>query len=73
MRRRRGVPEERALCSGPGKLCQALGITHAHNGLPLDRPPLVLLPRKDKPEIVTGVRRKFYPVRFFWPGAAGEF
>jgi DNA-3-methyladenine glycosylase len=56
MRRRRGLKEERLLCSGPGRLCEALGITHAHNGLPLDKPPLVLLPRQDEPEIVTGVR-----------------
>src|SRR6202142_1751366 len=35
MRRRRGLHEERALCSGPGKLTQALGITDAHNGLAL--------------------------------------
>src|SRR5258705_276779 len=38
MRRRRGVSNERQLCSGPGKLCQALGITVAHNGLALDGP-----------------------------------
>jgi DNA-3-methyladenine glycosylase len=56
MKRRRGLKEERLLCSGPGRLCEALGITHAHNGLPLDKPPLVLLPREDEPEIVTGVR-----------------
>ena len=56
MQRRRGLKEERLLCSGPGRLCEALGITHAHNGLPLDKPPLVLLPREDEPEIVTGVR-----------------
>src|SRR4029077_16051093 len=42
MRRRRGVPDERLLCSGPGKLCQALGVTHRHNGLPLDRAPFEL-------------------------------
>ena len=42
MRRRRGMPEARALCSGPGKLCEALGITVAHSGLPLDRPPFAL-------------------------------
>src|SRR5258708_6289247 len=33
MRRRRGVSDPRLLCSGPGRLCGALGITHAHNGL----------------------------------------
>ena len=42
MRRRRGVPDERALCSGPGKLCEALGVTIKHNGLALDRAPFEL-------------------------------
>src|ERR1700724_3878538 len=36
MRRRRGLHDERSLCSGPGKLTEALGITSAHNGLALD-------------------------------------
>lgn len=56
MRRRRGMPEERALCSGPGKLCEALGVTHKHNGLALDRKPFELRARVEKPEIVTGPR-----------------
>ena len=56
MRARRGVEAERALCSGPGKLCQALGVTRDHNGLPLDGPPFVLLARDTAPEIVTGLR-----------------
>jgi DNA-3-methyladenine glycosylase len=55
-RRRRGVGDIRALCSGPGKLCQALGITREHDGLPLDAPPFLLEPRDDAPEIVTGPR-----------------
>jgi DNA-3-methyladenine glycosylase len=56
MRRRRGVADERALCSGPGKLCEALGVSHRHNGLPLDRAPFELRARVEKPEIVTGPR-----------------
>jgi len=56
MRRRRGLHDERALCSGPGKLTEALGITHAHNGLPLDAPPIAVHARPPKTEIVSGVR-----------------
>jgi DNA-3-methyladenine glycosylase len=56
MRRRRGLHDERALCSGPGRLTQALGITHAHNGLALDAPPFALHARIGKIEIATGVR-----------------
>ncbi|MBS0247744.1 MAG: DNA-3-methyladenine glycosylase [Proteobacteria bacterium] len=56
MRRRRGIPDERALCSGPGKLCEALGVTIQHNGLPLDRPPFELRAPAAEPEIVTGPR-----------------
>jgi DNA-3-methyladenine glycosylase len=55
-RARRGVEDLRALCSGPGKLCQALGVTGEHDGLPLDRPPFRLEPRQSTPEIVTGPR-----------------
>jgi DNA-3-methyladenine glycosylase len=56
MRNRRGTAAERALCSGPGKLCQALGVTGEHDGLPLDRPPFELLARTGTPEIATGPR-----------------
>jgi DNA-3-methyladenine glycosylase len=55
-RRRRGVDDLRSLCSGPGKLCQALGIAREHDGLPLDEPPFRLEPRVEAPEIVTGPR-----------------
>ena len=53
---RRGVEDVRALCSGPGKLCQALGITGEHDGLALDVPPFRLEARAEIPEIVTGPR-----------------
>ncbi|MGH6727118.1 MAG: DNA-3-methyladenine glycosylase [Pseudolabrys sp.] len=56
MRRRRGLRDERLLCSGPGKLCEALGVTHRHNGLPLDRTPFELRARTETPEIAVGVR-----------------
>jgi DNA-3-methyladenine glycosylase len=60
MRRRRGMPQgafdERALCSGPGKLCEALAVTDRHNGLPLDRPPFELRARGGNADVVRGVR-----------------
>lgn len=56
MRRRRGLSDARDLCSGPGKLAQALGITIKHNGLALDRLPFELRARDAAPEIVTGPR-----------------
>jgi DNA-3-methyladenine glycosylase len=56
MRRRRGLYDERALCSGPGKLCEALGITIKHSELPLDRPPIALHARIGKADLVSGVR-----------------
>src|SRR4051794_17357647 len=56
MQRRRGLKHARALCSGPGKLTEALGITHAHNGLALDAPPIALYARPAKPDVVTGMR-----------------
>jgi DNA-3-methyladenine glycosylase len=56
MRRRRGVTDERLLCSGPGRLCQALGITDAHNGLALDAPPFALFAADGAPKVVAGVR-----------------
>jgi len=56
MRRRRGLASERLLCSGPGRLCEALAITGIHNGLALDRPPFRLLARDKDVEVVSGPR-----------------
>jgi len=56
MRRRRGLHDARLLCSGPGKLTEALGITDAQNGLALDAPPIALHARIGKVEVVRGVR-----------------
>jgi DNA-3-methyladenine glycosylase len=58
MRERRGLHEERLLCSGPGRLAQALGVTHAANGLRLDRRPFRVLPGAAgvPVEVGTGVR-----------------
>jgi DNA-3-methyladenine glycosylase len=55
-RERRGVTNPGALCSGPGKLCQALAITREHDGLALDEEPFRLRDRAAIPEIATGPR-----------------
>ena len=56
MRRRRGLKDERLLCSGPGRVCQALAITDAHNGFALDAPPFELRGRSTAVDIVAGPR-----------------
>jgi DNA-3-methyladenine glycosylase len=56
MRRRRHLKDVRALCSGPGKLTEALGITVEHNALPLDEAPFSLYARAQSVDVVAGVR-----------------
>ena len=48
MRERRGLHDERLLCSGPGRLCQALGVTHEMNGARLDRAPFRVVARRSR-------------------------
>src|SRR5690349_21647884 len=56
MRVRRDADDEWLLCPGPGKLCQALGVTRALNGMPLSAPPFELLPGPAGLAIVEGPR-----------------
>jgi DNA-3-methyladenine glycosylase len=53
---RRGTDRPALLCSGPGRLCEALGITKAFDGAPLTRAPVSLLARRNRPQIVLGTR-----------------
>lgn len=56
MEERRGLGAPRLLCSGPGRLTEALGITGADDGLALDAPPFRLLPPDEKPSVIVGRR-----------------
>ena len=56
MRRRRGVSDVRLLCAGPGRVGQALGITVAHNGMPLDEAPFALFARTGEVDVIAGPR-----------------
>jgi DNA-3-methyladenine glycosylase len=56
MRARRGLERTQELCSGPGKLTQALGIGLADNGSSLVDGPIEVLARRAEPQIVVGER-----------------
>ena len=56
MRERRGLDDLRLLCAGPGRLCQALGVTGEHDGLRLDAAPFQLVPASQAPQVVVGAR-----------------
>ena len=56
MRERRGVVALRLLCSGPGRLTEALGITGSHDGIALFEPPFELRPRSGDVAIDIGIR-----------------
>jgi len=56
MQRRRGPVKPNQLCAGPGRLTQALAITGALDGKPLDKPPFLLKARTGRAELVVGPR-----------------
>jgi DNA-3-methyladenine glycosylase len=56
MRARRAVADDRMLCAGPGRLCQALGIDGSLDKRPLDAPPFELRARAAEPVILAGPR-----------------
>jgi len=56
MRTRRGVEDPRLLCSGPGRLCQALGVSITHDGAPVDQPPFEIRGRAIAVEVSAGPR-----------------
>ena len=56
MRARRGLEDLRLLCAGPGRLCQALGVTREHDGLALDAPPFELRAPAEPVQVATGPR-----------------
>lgn len=56
MAERRGLADPRQLASGPGKVCAALGVTGAHDGLPLEQPPFSLTLASAPLPVVTGPR-----------------
>jgi DNA-3-methyladenine glycosylase len=56
MKARRGTGDRRLLCAGPGRLCQALGVTGEHDGLALDEPPFAVLDGAGAVGLVRGPR-----------------
>jgi DNA-3-methyladenine glycosylase len=56
MRERRGLEDERLLCAGPGRLCQALGVEAVHDGLALDAPPFALVATGEDVAVARGPR-----------------
>jgi len=74
MRERRGGVGDRQLCSGPGKLCQALGITRDQDGLPMRRSGATVVSARERPAVVVtpriGITKAAdWPLRFVVDGS----
>jgi DNA-3-methyladenine glycosylase len=54
-RRRPGARRVEELTNGPARLCRALGIAGSHNGLPLQRPPLLVRRGRSVPDGAIGI------------------
>lgn len=72
MRERRGDVADRALCAGPARLCEALGVTGKLNGVSLQRGPLKIMDGANgtRPAIAQGprigiTRAVDWPLRFY--------
>ena len=73
MKKRRKTDKTENLCSGPGKLTQAFGITKEHNNLDLLSAKLQIHNSREKPEITSSTRiglteGKELELRFFIAG-----
>jgi DNA-3-methyladenine glycosylase len=55
MRRRRGLVDVRLLCSGPGRVGEALAVDGSANGKRLDAPPFQLMPLDEAPPVVLAI------------------
>ena len=53
---RRGLQDVKLLCSGPGRLGQALGVVHEMSGMRLDRAPFKVLAAPGDEDVVVGPR-----------------
>ena len=76
MRARRRLEDPRLLCSGPGRLCQALGLDGSHDGFDLRHPPFALLFAAEAPALIAGprigiTRNAEAPWRFGLAGSRG--
>jgi DNA-3-methyladenine glycosylase len=74
MEERRGLANRALLCSGPGRLCQALGLSGEQNGMAIAAPPFELRERQFVPPIAVGPRIGLTkaverPWRFGWSGS----
>ena len=76
MRRRRGAVPDRVLCAGPARLCAALGVTGALNGVTLARGPLRIVRDPAAPRVRVTVSTRIgvtraadWPLRFLVGGS----